>query len=310
MKVIIDAVRRRMALKISLLIAVVMFVLMTILGAALVIQQVSQNKDAMNAFLLTKAQLASRVGADVYGTLLEQTIDTNLLTVADVFDRDYQLIPGYDWGKYPKYHTRYDAVLDKIMLPLVDSVQSDPDFLYSVGTDINGYVPVHNSSYQKKLTGDPDKDNVGNRTKRIYDDPVGIASAKNTTVGFQQFYNRDTGEQMWDVSSPIYVKGQHWGGFRIGVALAEVESRSAAILQSLLIGFSFLFIFVVGVLLFTLNRSLAPVRELTQLAEDISSGDRLDEVIHAKAIDEVGQMTKALDRLRVSMKTAIERLGG
>jgi methyl-accepting chemotaxis protein len=31
-----------------------------------------------------------------------------------------------------------------------------------------------------------------------------------------QTYRRDTGELMHDISAPIYVKGRHWGGFRIG----------------------------------------------------------------------------------------------
>ena len=31
----------------------------------------------------------------------------------------------------------------------------------------------------------------------------------------RQIYQRDTGETMWDVSAPVYVRGQHWGGFVI-----------------------------------------------------------------------------------------------
>ncbi|MFZ4539178.1 hypothetical protein [Propionivibrio sp.] len=31
-----------------------------------------------------------------------------------------------------------------------------------------------------------------------------------------QTYRRDTGEIMHDISAPVYVKGLHWGGFRIG----------------------------------------------------------------------------------------------
>jgi len=31
-----------------------------------------------------------------------------------------------------------------------------------------------------------------------------------------QTYKRDTGEVMHDLSVPIYVRGRHWGGFRVG----------------------------------------------------------------------------------------------
>ncbi len=92
--------------------------------------------------------------------------------------------------------------------------------LYAVGADINGYVPTHNSRYQQPFTGDPEKDKTGNRTKQLFNDAIGLKAAQNLTPAFLQIYQSDTGETVWDIASPIFVKGKHWGNFRTGVSLA------------------------------------------------------------------------------------------
>ena len=82
--------------------------------------------------------------------------------------------------------------------------------------DRNGYLPTHNSKYTQPLTGDYKTDLVGNRTKRIFDHDVGIKAARSLKGLLTQPYERDTGEKMLDISAPVYVKGKHWGAFRIG----------------------------------------------------------------------------------------------
>ena len=81
---------------------------------------------------------------------------------------------------------------------------------------MNGYFPTHNRKFSKPMTGDYDVDLAQSRTKRIFDDRTGLRCGKNTESFLLQTYKRDTGEVMHDLSAPIYVKGRHWGGFRIG----------------------------------------------------------------------------------------------
>jgi hypothetical protein len=69
------------------------------------------------------------------------------------------------------------------------------------------------------LTGDYEKDLKGNRTKRLFNDKVGLAAAHNEKEVLVQVYNRDTGERIWDISAPIYIQGRHWGAFRIGYTM-------------------------------------------------------------------------------------------
>jgi HAMP domain-containing protein len=306
----IDLVKKRLAFKISALVGVIMLALITVMGIYLARQQTEEHVATMHDFLLTKARMGSIIGAKAVGTMLEEAIDNGVFTVNEAMDKDYQLIQGWDWGKAPRYHTKYDTFLDNQLLPYLDKFLEDRDFAFAIAVDGNGYAPVHNTVFQKPLTGNVEIDSKENRTKRIFDDTTGLAAARNTSQGFKQVYKRDTGETMWDVSSPIYVKGQHWGGFRIGVHMSVVEARAGAILRQIIIFFGVLVVIVIAVLFYFINRSMKPVRELTQVADQISGGEGLEQALATKRIDEIGALTKALDRLRASMKAAMERLEG
>ena len=108
------------------------------------------------------------------------------------------------------------------MLPAIQEpiLSDNPDYVYALVSDINGYVPTHNDRFCQPLTGDPVQDLAGNRTKRIFDDRVGSLAGRHTEPFKLQTYRRDTGELMFDMSVPIYVDGQHWGGIRIGYRIS------------------------------------------------------------------------------------------
>jgi nitrate/nitrite-specific signal transduction histidine kinase len=57
------------------------------------------------------------------------------------------------------------------------------------------------------------------------------------------------------------------------------------------------------------RNSMRPVHALTEAATRISLGEELDTPIRSDAVHELGVLTKAIDRLRVSMKGAMARLG-
>ena len=61
---------------------------------------------------------------------------------------------------------------------------------------------------------------AGNRTKRLFEDRVGSLVGRHTEPYKLQTYRRDTGELMFDMSSPIYVHNRHWGGLRIGYRIS------------------------------------------------------------------------------------------
>ncbi|MGC4067547.1 MAG: HAMP domain-containing protein [Polyangiaceae bacterium] len=64
-----------------------------------------------------------------------------------------------------------------------------------------------------------------------------------------------------------------------------------------------------GIIFVMIQRSIKPLVNLTNIADDLSTGERLDDPIKPATIDEVGRMAKSLDRLRSSLKSAMSRLG-
>ena len=171
----INYIRSQLSLKIALPLAGLMIVFTTLIATYITYTQV-QNMEDMT---LAKARMAANLGASTYGNTLDQAVNSGVVTINDVFDREYVEIKGYDWGENPKYHTKYDSYTDQAVLLHLDEFLKDPDFVFALGVDTNGYAPTHNSKYQQPLTGDMAKDVVGNRTKRIFKDPVGIKAAKN-----------------------------------------------------------------------------------------------------------------------------------
>lgn len=301
----IGKIRRSIALKVSLLLALVMLLLTTGAGIVITAGQVRVMED----LTLGKAKLASVLGAVAYGSFLEEAIDGAFLTANDIFDTSYQEIKGFDWGGKTKYHTRYDAYTDRVVLGYQDKFLETPEFLFAVGADVNGYVPTHNTVYQQALTGDAAHDHAWNRTKRIFNSAIELKAATNEAGTLVQQYARDTGAKVWDVSTPILVKGKHWGGFRVGVADDEITRHKKELAFSLSIAFGILLIITVGVIFATVKRSMIPLERLAGTALEISTGENLDNPIKAATIDEVGRMAKSLDRLRTSLKAAMSRLG-
>ena len=156
----------------------------------------------------------ARQTAEAVGKAMEQAIAMGRISEEKLFARDYQPIAD---TRPQKYHTPSDRLLDEILPriqePLLDGYTA---VTYAITADGNGYVPTHNRRFSLPLTGDEKTDLLGNRTKRIFDDPVGKRVGTHELPFLLQTYRRDTGEIMHDVSAPIHVHGRHWGGFRIG----------------------------------------------------------------------------------------------
>ena len=112
---------------------------------------------------------------------------------------------------------------------------------------------------------------------------------------------------MWDISSPIYVKGKHWGGFRIGFSLNKTEQAKAA-LQSKLFGIMGIILVISLIMVFfVVSSTLKPLTELTEKASELADGN-VEEKIEIKGNDEIAKMADVLERLRVSLKAAMDRL--
>jgi HAMP domain-containing protein len=265
---------------------------------------VAQQSLSLERELLNRGKIQSIVGAKMIGQIIEEAVDNGVFSVKDAFDTEYELIGNFE---PPKYHTKYDFYLDKAILGLQDEFLLDKSIVFAVAVDRNGYLPTHNTRYQKPITGNPEVDKVGNRTKRVFNDPVGLKAAQNSEKGLLQVYHRDTGVTMWDVSSPIFVKGKHWGGFRIGLSLEVINQAKQKLMTTLVTMMAGILLLSLVLTFISVNRSLAPLKKLTLAAISLASGKNLKEEIKVTRKDEIGKLQETLDRLRLSMIIALKR---
>jgi len=291
---------KKISVKVTVYVNVLLLIVMVV-GAWFIISQQSQHLEQQ---LLERGKSEAILGARFTGRILEEAIDNGVFSVKDAFDTEYEEIPGFEPAKY---HTRYDFYLDKALLAIEDEFLKDESVVFAVAVDVNGYLPTHNTLYQQPITGDVEKDKTGNRTKRIFNDPVGINAARNLEEGFLQVYARDTGETMWDISAPIMVKGKHWGGFRIGFSLAKVNQQKMMLQQSLMLTLLGVLVVSIVAVVITVGNALKPLEKLTSAALDLADG-KVDNEIKVESADEVGKLADALERLRVSLKAAMDRL--
>jgi len=291
---------RKISVKVTILVNVVLFIIIVIGTVMLVKNEYSR----LDAQYKAQAILDSGLGAKAVGRILEEAVDNGVFSLKDVFDTDYVLIPNHDPAKY---HTKYDTYTDKAILSVQDQFMKNPNIVFAVTVDNNGYLPTHNSKYQQPITGDKEKDKVGNRTKRIFNDPTGLASAKNTQEGFVQIYKRDTGVTMWDISTPIIVKGKQWGNFRIGLSIAALEKAKATLLAQLGGIMALILVISTIAIMYTIRTALKPLGELTQIASRMADGN-VDEQVYVTSNDEIGDLAEVLERMRISLKTAMDRL--
>ncbi|MCP4720570.1 MAG: HAMP domain-containing protein [Desulfobacteraceae bacterium] len=292
--------KNKIGIKIALLTNLFLFII-TVLCGSLHVYQLNKKYDQQ---LKDKGKMASMIGAKSISRIFEEAIDNGILTLSDVMDTDYEEIFGFD---PPKYHTKYDRYTDKAFLSFQDEFLKTTDLLYAATNDINGYIPTHNTKFSKPITGDKEKDLKGNRTKRFYKDEISARAVKNKEIGLVQKYQRDTGETVWDISSPIFVKGKHWGTFRVGFGLTQINKDKRSFVFSLG-GIILIILFVSMVsMFFLINNSLRPLSDFTRVASDLADG-KMDEKIVWDTQDEIGKLADVLERLRVSLKAAMERL--
>jgi methyl-accepting chemotaxis protein len=148
----------------------------------------------------------------------ESAIERGDIRLEQLMDENYREIPGTD----PKqYLTDYVAFTDRILPPIQDPIQKiDPRIAFCVAWAKGGYLPTHNPNYRLPQGPDPVWNNANCRNRRLFNDRAVRKVAGNTKPFLLQTYRRDMGGGnfvlMKDVSSPIHVRGRHWGTFRMG----------------------------------------------------------------------------------------------
>lgn len=171
---------------------------------------VSLNLQTLHQRMYTVA----RAAADAVQEVFEQAIAKGQISASDLLSQDHPPVPNTN---PQKYSSRFDAFTDRVLPAIQEAVlQQSPQLVFAICTNQRGYVPTHNNKFAHPLTGRYEVDLVNSRSKRIFSDRTGSRCGAHTRKVLLQTYKRDTGEIMHDLSVPIWVNGQHWGGFRMG----------------------------------------------------------------------------------------------
>jgi len=125
-------------------------------------------------------------------------------------------------------------------------------------------------------------------------DPYDAPKDQTEIYGVDAGYNWKMGETVG--AMVIYIPIQQ----------AVSAARSSAFFL-FLIGAGCLLVAVLGIGFFLDRGVVGPVLDLCQRAEDISVGKNMEESIKATSKDEIGDLTKAIERLRKSMQRMLKR---
>lgn len=162
-----------------------------------------------------------REGAERVTEVFDAALARGTITERDLFDEDYRTIAG---SNPEQVLTQFTELADQL-LPAIqeDLLRSNGKILFCCAVDRNGYLPTHNAKYSQPQGPDPVWNAANCRNRRIFNDPTGLAAGRNTKPFTLTSYRRDMGGGEFtlckDLSTPIYINGKHWGGFRMGYVL-------------------------------------------------------------------------------------------
>lgn len=156
-------------------------------------------------------------GARRLSEALEAAVAQGRLTLAELFDENYQPVAGSNPAQVT---TRFATLTDELFPPVQEALLSfDPKVVFCAAVDRNGYLPTHNAKFSKPQGADPVWNAANSRNRRIFNDRTGLAAGRNERRFLLQTYRRDMGGGqrvlMKDLSAPITVQGRHWGGLRL-----------------------------------------------------------------------------------------------
>ena len=310
---------KKLSIRLSFFITVIMLIILT----CFTIFFIRERTDRLYLAIMKRGRASAHLGSKVVSKLLDNIVESGVFSVEEVFDNSLvkiqlpeKIIKGYgnvseaNLKKIEKYHykTTLDSYLESKLLEVLDGFLKDNQIVFAILVDNNGYVPVHNSRYSMPLKGDFIYDRNNNRTKRLFNDVVGLKAAKNTTADIKkQLYRRDTGEIMWDVSSPVYVKGRHWGSFRIGFSLTEILGEIKDLRNKLIISMSLLMM----ICIIFINRITAylmiSLGQLHKGVKKVSEGD-LNYKHQIISNDEIGELASAFNIMVDDLNTYMDNL--
>jgi methyl-accepting chemotaxis protein len=161
---------------------------------------------------------ALAAASDITG-LIDTALATDQLSMAELFDTDYQPLPNSD----PlQYHTRFVSFADIWVRPVLDRhTDRDSSIVGCCLVDMNGFLPTHISARsQRQRPGDRQWNLENSRNRQIFMDNQTRHALDNEGDFFLYTYRQDFGDGHYralrSVLVPLSFKGRRWGLFELG----------------------------------------------------------------------------------------------
>ena len=162
-----------------------------------------------DSMMVERAQAAAREIAE----LTEAALEAGQLSEGELFDYDYQEIPGSD----PKrFANRLMPWADRVWRPVYDRIcGSDPQIMAVACTDMNGHLPTHLSALSRQPTGDRAHDTRYCRNGRMILDPIDRKAKESGAPYMMAVYRQEGDGKSYKVVRNVYVPltigGRRWG---------------------------------------------------------------------------------------------------
>lgn len=233
-----------------------------IIGLALV--SVNHESNEIKEDRIVQCETLALIGAVTIGQFLEKAIEEGGLSEKALFNDTYIPIPD---STHPRHKTTYDSYFDSRMQEILDSYRQTEAIVYAVAADRYGYVPTHNSVFS---LGDLDDPN--NRTKLIIEDKARLTPKPPPDEPIQ-VYRMETGEQVWDIWAPIYVKDRHWGAFHVGISIEQIDREIATARNTSVFGTGIILLMLTVIVMMAASTVARPLEILRRAVEKTGNGD-------------------------------------
>lgn len=139
-----------------------------------------------------------------------------------------------------------------------------------------------------------------------------VVQARETGIGYSTRYSHTVGDFLLYAAVPIRVDQELAGYARVAQATSQVNQSITNLQRTLLVTTGIVTLVAIALAMWIANISLKPLRELTQEAIRISSGEfqhiRKSGSLMASASDEIGQLTRALNKMISTTQDHIQEL--
>ncbi|KJG02101.1 chemotaxis protein [Photobacterium angustum] len=184
-------------------------------------------------------------------------------------------------AKNAGYILENSATPKKDLQALVDDLKQRSDVSYAIVIDNNVTAVAH--SDKQKLN-------------KKYDDAYTVDGATKGVQQYSKWYADVQKVWVFDIMAPIYVNGQLYGTFDIGIPITEVSQATNGIITYQLGSMIVIFVLCLIVLSLLLNKLMRPLSILKDALHDISQGDGdLTVRLPIKGNDEVAQISSAFN---------------